>query len=509
MFAYAQETDVDKSSLMYTIERDYQHSNFIQHFDKISSITNLWEGSLWSVMELTVNKYDTPFKTPYMFGNGNYISFLTESVQKIDSLGYAFYGKFMYKTNRDFDSEYNLFYKMPDNGNPIYLFVPVNGKWETQEYFFKGGISKELVKNRLYAGASMSYSGDLFNRIIDTRNRQTNLSIGLSPSITYALNQNNNISLALIYKREKYEPINSHYSQRPGDDQNYWLYLNKGMGTYERLNTGYGFYSITNKFDISLQWQKKYRQGNLLSAIFSIENGSNIFQSKVNIPETDDFFKLGKYNWNNLGGVISLTNKIFSKRAISSLSYKSTIGEAFTYNTQQNQYQRSYKYTGRFINGMSKVYVDRAVLKYLSFTLNLNIINAIDLNYGHKYSYTNVMPNISANLFSINFLKGMISSRISTGGNYNISFTHEPLSAASNIYTTGIAYPSLSYYTSDYVVISPSLIWEKIVNKRVLIGFEFGANALKPVKINYINTFTSISNDDSNRSLYLTLRVVF
>jgi hypothetical protein len=505
----AEQTDVETKRELFNREREYSSSNYFLHFNRITSATHLWEGPIWSEMELTINQYNNPFKTPYMFRNGNSIEFSTESVQKIDSLGYAFYGKFSYKTNRDFDSDYNQFYKMPDYGNPIFLFVPVKGNWETQEYYFKGGISKEIVKRRLYVGASMSYNGNLFNRIIDTRNRQTDLSIHLSPSITYNLSNKNSLSLAFNYNRAKYEPLNSHYSQRPGDDSNYWLYLNKGLGTYERLNTGYGFYSIINNFDISTQWHKKYRQNNLFTATFSFENGSNIFQSKVNIPETNDFFKLGKYDWQNIGGQISISNKLFSKRALSSLSFKNIKGKAFTYNIQQSQYQNSYKYTGRSLSAMSKIFVDRSILNFCSLAFHINYVNAIDMNYGHRYSYTNIIPVLLANLFSVNFLKGEISSQITASGNYNYSFIHQPLSAISNIYTTGIAYPSLSYYTSNYFVLNPSIFWEKIVNNRVLFGLELGASVLKPLSINYINSYTTIGTDDMNKSLYLTLRVVF
>lgn len=399
-----------EKEIMTSNRRIYYYNNYFMHFGKIASSANLWNGPMWSLMELEVYQYDDRFKTPQMFGNGNYIGFSTESAQRVDSLGYAFYGKFMYKTGRDFDSEYNQVYKLPDFGNPIYLFLPIKGKWETQEYYFKGLMSKVLIKNRIFAGASMSYSGNLYNRVIDTRNRQTNLSIQLSPSITYRINSKNSLSVGMDYLRAKYEPLNSNYMQRPGDDPNYWLYLNKGMGTYERINLGYGFYSVSNSYEISAQWSRITGFKKLLSARISYMSGNNNFKSKTNIPQTNDFFKLGKYEWSRAGVELALTSKVFGLDNLSNISFSYLKGDAFTFNDQQSLFQRSYKYSEKLTKAITSFFVNNKVFNHISAGIAYENKGATDMNYGHRYSYHNIVPEVIFNTLSLKFLKGIIST---------------------------------------------------------------------------------------------------
>lgn len=91
----------------------------------------------------------------------------------------------------------------------------------------------------------------------------------------------------------------------------------------------------------------------------------------------------------------------------------------------------------------------------------------------------------------------------------NLSFIHDPVGARSNLYTTEIAYPTLSYLTSDYLVIKPSFLWERVFSKGIVAGAELGYGYVKPFRINYINNNTSVSLADINKSVYLKVKVAF
>lgn len=497
----------DSVSHIMQKERYYNTKNYMFHYSKVISAANLWEGPSWSVMDFSVNQQHREFKAPQMFGNGNSIRFETESLQKLDSAGYTFYGKFSYQTNRDFNSEYNQSYLIPDNGSPLYLFTPVKGKWETQEYYFKGGASKR-INNRLFVGASMSYSGDLFNRIIDVRNKQKNLSIELSPSLSYLLNDNNAISLAFGYNRKKAEPSNTNYYPRPGDDRNYWIYINKGLGTYERINVGYGLYFLTSAFDLSALWSRKINNDRL-SFIFSYKSGNDIVQSKLNRPQTNTFYKLGKYSWSSFESDLVYTADIFGLKTINRLQFEMFEGLGYTHNDSQNQYQQSYKYTHNHISLASLLFPKTGFINFIDLKLDYYHKYALDFNYAQKYSYDNLLTNITLNVFNSSILWGKLSYQLSAIANVNLSYEHDPMSARTNIYTVNILNPTLSYNTMNYALVAPSIIWEKSIAGGYVFGFEVGGSIAKPITINYINSNTNLSTDSINNSVYFSFKFIF
>lgn len=496
-----------KSALLHK-ERSYNLGYYNLLFNNVISATNLWEGPSWSTIELSFNQVDREFKTPQMFGNGNYIQFETESIQKLDSLPFAFYGKFRYKTSRDFNSEFNQFYKIEDNGNPFYFFTPAKGKWETQEYFFKGGASIQLLKDKVFVGASMGYAGDLYNRIIDIRNRQTNLLIEISPSVTYKISQINSISLGFRYTRHKYEPIMSNYYQRPGDDRTYWLYLNKGMGTHERVNMGFGLYFLTNSYDLTGQWIGSVGD-DLMSVDFTYHSGINSVDSKNNIPQTNDFYKLGKYELNRLNGRIGYKRDLFGFKSLNNLFFEKSNGSGFTHNDQQNQYQKSYSYSAIKAGLSSHIFPGSFLVNHFKVGLKIEDISGLDLNYGQKYSFINVVPELMINMLNHKFLKGYMSYGFTLNANLNLGFSHDPVGAKTSIYTTSILYPTLTYKTLDYLVAAPSVLWEKNLKNNYMIGFELGGSIAKPIKINYINTYTSTMLTDINNSVYIVFKFIF
>lgn len=491
------------------VERDYQNRNYTLHFDKIASAKNLWTGESWSAIALSAHQFHREFKTPQMFGSENSVMLQTESIQMIDSSGYAFYGKFYYKTDREFNSHFNQVHTIPSYGNPFYLFMPRKGKWETQEYFLEGAASKNIVKEKLFAGFHISYSGDLYNKVVDTRNKQTNMSVVLSPSLTYNFSEKDYLSLSFMYKRDKYKPLNSNKYQQPGDDPDYWLYMNQGMGTYDRPTIGYGLISETDTYEFAAQWHRRIDFDKYFTFTVSADLAQNMLNSTVSKPQSNETYIYGKYDYNVLKASVAYTSGFREGKLLGAIEYNQVSGKGNIYNEQQSVYQKSYSYKSRNATAFLAYYPKSAIINKIQFSLKYDYSYGLDLNYGQTYSYTNILPDISASFLSHKLFNGNVFYNLGGSFNYNLDNSHSPVGAFSNIYTKSILNPTLSYATSNYLSANSSIVFQTNVTKDILGEFEMGGSFLKPITLNYINSDTIVSLDDMNNSVYLIFKVIF
>lgn len=498
--------DVLESSYL---DLDYQRKLFDVHFGKLASKYNLWKGNTWSDIGLYFNNTNRDYKAPQMYGSENSLSLGTESVQRIDSMGYTFYGKFSYKTDRFFDSKFNQVHSFPEYGNPFYLFTPLTGKWETQEYYLEGGAAKSIVENKLSLGVHIIYGGSFFNKTNDTRNKQTNSSISISPSITYGIGAANHVSLAFIYSRDKYKPMNSNHYAIPGDDPDYWLYLNQGLGTYYRPSLGYGLVSLNNSYGMNTEWYIAFSDDKNLTLNISADLSEDINRSVISKPSSDDPYIYGKYKLLKYNASINYSNSIGNGRLISVLKYQGISGNGHTFNEEQLSYQKSYNFSSRVVSFSTDYYNQNLFARKLSLSVDYDYTYGIDLNYGQKYSYSNVIPRFSIVFPSHSIFKGRMSYILDFYSNLNLDYFHDPVGARENIYTKEILSPTIAYETSNYVSVSPSINYSIRLTNKMLANFNFGVGLFKPLSVNYENLNTSLSTDVYNSSVFTAFKIIF
>lgn len=494
--------------------RSYDYEEFNSIYSFVPSTMNLWRGGSWSSINARYEFNERNFKSTQMFSREYLYGFDSESIQKIDSLDVTFYGKFLYNTTRAFDASYNLFYKHKNNGSPFYLFTPAKGNWQTQTYLVKGGASKSFFNRKLHVGVMLSYTGDMFNRVLDTRNSNIDLNTEVHPSLTYMFTPDHAFSFGVNYRRNKMEPRLSNYFPRPGDEENYWIYINKGMGTFEHVNTGYSVFSITHSLDYTANWHLKI-DGLTLSADASYLDGGEEWQTKFSRPNTADLFEIAKYDWNRIIGRISLSSPAsrWNAGSVSSLEYEMLDGLGYTFNESAQLYQKAYSYNKIQIKFNSDLLFDRNMVNKLGVNFVFEVNDALDLNYGHKSSFTNLNSVLKIGAMKMPVLKGSLYVDLDFMHNLNLVNSHNPLSADSNIFTVNIHKPYLRYRTTDYIAISPVIVWEKRVSKNIAFGVELSGILLNPYNENYVLNASFGGSDvveyGSNKGADLTIRVIF
>lgn len=489
-------------------DRNYNYDLFNSIYSSVPSAMNLWKGGSWSTMDVKYQYVEREFKSTQMFSRESAYTFVSESIQKIDTLDVIFYGQFMYQTSNSFDAKYNLYYRTKEVGSPFYFFVPANGNWQTQKYFVKGGVSKSILNKKMYVGASVSYSGDLFNRTIDIRNSKKELDIVIFPSLTYNISKKQSVSAGVNYSRNKKEPRLSSYFPRAGDDTNYWIYFNKGMGTYEHVNMGYSVSAISHSLDYILKWvndSDKYT----LSADLSFSSGSEKWQSKFNKPDLAEFYDLTKYDLYQYSSKISLAIPFSSFSTLSSIKFFMMDGTGSTYNEPNQKYQDSYIYDRLNISLASNFLFFRDHANKIGVDVSYDVTDRLDLNYGQKTSISTLTTSLGVGLIKLPLLKGVLFLDLNLFNSLNLDSFHDPVSASSNIYTTGIIRSAFRYETSDYYAISPLINWEKLIKNKYYVGFELGYSYINPYKINYDIAGDNSFRNGSNNAINFSLKFVF
>jgi hypothetical protein len=488
-------------------DRQYQYDNFMLHYAGMASAMSIWQGDRYSYMNLGGDVFNGDFITPQMFENGSSIDFNTESFFRNDSLESVFYGEFGFNSRKDNNASWNLFYSPAENGSQFGILTPAEGKWESQEYRIKGSVSRRIINEKIFFGLCFNYKGDINNRINDVRNNQINLFIDLAPSLTYSINEMNSISLGLAYSRSKMEPKTSTFISR-SQQPNYRQYFFSGLGPMDKeFYLGTGIYRITSKYEFNSQWIYS-DQNNVFSVKYSLLTGNELWEEKINIPFTNDFPQPYKYDWIENKGKLAITNQSQLFKSISSFSFSLKDGMGYTFNEKNDIFQKAFTYYNLLLNLESGIYLQMRYLEFVKPAIVFNNVSILDLTNGQKEEYSTLKATIDLSLLKTRLFKGDLMFLGGAGLNKNLNYIHDPLGADDIDYTINVIYPSMSYLTSDFIVFSPGINWEKTI-KKVLLSFEAGGHFINPTRINYQNQYTNISESSYYRNAYLDIKLVF
>ena len=461
------------------IDYDFQCSQYQSIYHENPSALVGWNYDNWSFIGAEFTGAKGNFRNPQKYSNLSNLDIKTESIYKIDESGWIFHGMFRY-SNGTVDSVHtNLSYNIPSTGTPYYLFMAKSGVWNLQNYEFNVSAAKELGKS-FSIGAKIIYNGDLAFRRIDTRNNQTSLISGVTLAGGYKLNLKNTLSIGVNYNRVKTEPTLSNKYHHETTSLIYNRYLNAGLGTYIKNISDYKI-KIEDVFKGVLAHWLYHSGDNKYSLLYKMGIGEeNYYNKRETSIEVENLILKYKYLSHTLDAFF--IHKWEDKYINIAANSKLIKGEGNQWIESSASYLANYQVDLLNIDMNATLYQPNSILRKVSVITGLEKEERLDKNYGYQFNYTNFSAGLSAQL-SVLFKKGEIS--LESGGVFkkNIDNTNSPNAATSNIYTTWIAYPTMSYLSSDFITF-PSQIKYEIPLRNYFLEFTLHATIIKPLKIN-------------------------
>ncbi len=193
-------------------------------------------------------------------------------------LGNAFvWGEFSFKHQNLTDAGYNASIADPFRGMPYYVVDTNLSNWRNQFYHLKFRAATPLLWNHVAFGMEGTYESSLSAKQRDVRTDTRCYKLELIPAVTYAINDQHRLGLAIEYTNTKEDPrednVNIYY------DQDYYTLYGLGMASHG-IGSGYVLNYYGHRWGGSLEYNLNVDQWKLLiegSYSKHVENVDNSF----------------------------------------------------------------------------------------------------------------------------------------------------------------------------------------------------------------------------------------
>ncbi len=476
------------------LHRKFQQEMYEQVYSNIPSMLGLWGFGEYAHISGGYSLKEGDFRDLQGYSGNNEAYIGTSSVMRLEK-GWTLYGRFGYVNGNSENVKYNLSYDKDSYGSPYYYIMKAPGDWSYQKYLFEASFAKEIKKDKLFAGASISYRSTLNFRTVDYRNEQYDLHLSAKPSLTYVLGKYS-VSAGADIVREKREPdIYSRYQQSNAGDE-YQLYINTGVGSYIKnapQSTTSEIYGMGPALSFSMKEDRRELVVNYAYTIYNQDLRNKLTSTISELGE-----ELGEYNASVHklnASFLNLNDECKGYKIIANASL--TKGDASQFNNVSGSFLKNYT-TDRYDASLNaSLFDDNAFLSKVFLEGGFISERNFDMNYGQEYSFSNL--KVAAGLStSLQMRKGG-EFTLSAGAefNKNLDITHDPVSAADIFITKEILYPLLAYRSADWWGLSAEVVWSKFIMERYCADIVFFANLEKPYKINYSNNSAQFDTEDS------------
>lgn len=498
----AQNVSSDKKDAITTNEqRDFHIDKQLELYKVLPTTLSLWSQNNWSSIGFNGSYSEGAFKNIDDFQKSQKFRFKTESVQSFSKNGLTFYGKFTFNTSKDDEAVWNLFHSKSTIGSPFRTVTKRMGDWRTKHYGLYGTISKK-IGNRIHLGAAINYTGDLYFRIRDTRNDQTNLTMDYTGSITYQISDFAYLSLGASYHRKRSEPMfNNDFI---ASESEYFVYTSNGLGEFDNQQ-GTDRLNIQDKNpQFTLSYHKSGK--NRLWINYSIYPGKEEWRYYITALLSNQPEELYKYDYLKHNLTTSYLINTPNFRLLSKIKSLLISGKGYKYITG---YQNTYNFDGINIDGSFDMLRENSKLfNQLNMDIELENISKKDMRYGHIMKYTNIATAIETGCNIAKNEKNRIQLLLNGRYKYNLSYTHDVVAAGAKPYTINIAHFEMAYATADYAVWGGKLSWFKQYKN---IGTEWNINFQQtaPVKIRISNQYSLLEKTTRRNSIELNFNLFF
>lgn len=499
MSTYALERDTLDLMSEHSL-RTYYIAKVLPEYTTLPSLLQQWEEQDWSLIQGFTDYSEGDFKMVDDFESQKGLEFNTQSVISFPESGIRFYGSFGYHASRDYEADWNLFYKKSEIGSPFRVVTDRMGEWKTKHYGLQGYMIKSLG-DKWTLGLGCDYYGDLYLRMVDTRNEQFNLDMTVKLSATYQFKEVHFLSLGVDYLYRKSKPLFSDDYTTASTE--YDRYLNLGLGDYQAINNleKYRVIDLNPRFSLAYNTQGKHNISSLYS-FYSGRESWNIYITSINNTNPEE-----QYYYQYTQQQFSLSDRIDTDGGLLRAAFDGEfiMGDAYENSTLL---QKTYIYDGLTAN-LSFDYLRSGTL-FDDNKLSLSFYNKSmkDMKYAQEMSYTNL--TIRAHTGTQFTLGGRSTMQWQIGGayKYNLAYNHNPSASASKPFTTTVGYNEMAYESADYFKAFSRLSWFYRIQEsvfEVVLNYAYTA----PTDIKIQNEYSFLEDGSQWQALSLTLNYLF
>lgn len=499
MSAYALERDTLDLMSEHSL-RTYYIAKVLPEYTTLPSLLPQWEEQDWSLIQADGGYSEGDFKMVDDFEKKQNLEFNTQSVISFPESGIRFYGSFGYHTSRDYDADWNLFYKKSEIGSPFRVVTDRMGEWKTKHYGLQGYMSKSFG-DRWSLGLGCDYYGDLYFRMVDTRNEQFNLDMTVKAAASYQFKEKHFFSLGVDYLYKKRKPLFSEDFTTASTE--YDRFLNLGLGDYQSINNidKYRVVDFNPQFSLAYNASGKHTISSLYS-FYSGRESWNVYITSINNTNPEE-----QYYYQYIQQQFSLSDRIDTDGGLLRAAFDAEfiMGDAYENLTPL---QKTYIYDGLKSN-LSFDYLRSSILfdeNNLSFSFYNKSMK--DMKYAQEMSYTNL--KVTAHTGTQFTLGSRSTMQWQIGGayKYNLAYHHNPYAAANKDFTTTVGYNEMAYESADYFKAFSRLSWFYRIQESVfelVLNYSYTA----PTDIKIHNQYSFLDEESQWQDFSMTLNYLF
>ncbi len=407
-----------------------------------------WEASGYSLIGAEYSLDQGEYYHPQLQSSINEWVISTESIYQMTEKGWSFYGEFEY---RNFEADcgvWNLEYNLPTNGSPFYFMVQKDGWWKSQTYDFTVAVAKQL-NDKLSIGSGVLYSGDMFYRMSDKRNNNTNLEIKVTPSVNYKIVDNHYIGAGVLFDRKKNEQYLYNKYTHGTDGAYYITYINQGLGTWYKDTDGLQLNEIEILYGGSVSWSYR-NQNSYADVIYTLKTGKESWKYNYYSENSSDGSALFYYTLTSHEIAARYQHDTSYGRWVALLTGEMISGLGYVYNSTSLIYKQNYSTTLMNADLSAQLLPRSKVINRVEVSADLSSNDQLDSNYGQTVAYSNLLTSGEIDFGVLNRNDIEMSIGVKALYNMNLSATHNSMAAASNMYTTSVIIPALAYLSTSY-----------------------------------------------------------
>lgn len=467
-----------------------------------ASMLSSWEGKDYSFINAGYTFNEGEYYQPQLFSSVKGLSITTESIYTMPEKGWSFYGQVAYHNSERVAGEWNLECELPTNGSPFYYMVEKSGWWKTQTYDFDVAAAKQL-NDKISLGIGLLYSGDMYYRMADTRNKNTNLEIEITPSISYKVSDKHTLGAGVLFDRKKNEQyIYNKYSH--GTDGGYYItYINQGLGSWYKDSDNSQRNQIELIYGGTLSWN--YRSDkDFVDVIYTAQYGREDWRYNYYSQNSTDGSSIVYYT--HMDHQLSARYQHSSSygRWVGILDAEMITGLGYIYSDASASYIQNYSTTLINADLSAQLLLNNKYVRRVELGASLSSADQLDNTYAHSVAYSNVLANVDVDFGVYN--RGDIEFVFGVQGLYNMNLfaDHNAMAATDNMYTTNILVPTLAYLTSSYCGAGAKIGVAFGVGSFGRALIDLSGQMVKPMAYNLYESSATFSLDDT----YLNTDVV-
>ena len=466
--------------------------------------TNLWQWDYGNISTISFKgNYETgDFKTVDTFDDDYGLDISTESIQRMDEKGWAFYGKFDFKNSVHKSAKFNMSYAKSEVGSPFRIVTERMGDFRVKHYGLIGGLSKK-INDKWSLGALIDYAGDLHLRTRDTRNEQYNLTIDATLAASYHFNTSRSLSFGVAYYYKK--TSNQYSNDFKINGSEYYLYNLNGLGDFDK---------IEQEDDVVITDQNpkfllSYFAGNKnkLSLHLSFYPGNDKWNNRIKKLNSEVPEQLYKYEYlnNNFTGTYLVAKNNYE--LFNHISANFILGNGYEF--RGSAYQQTYLYEGITASYSADLCrKDKNMFYKNKLGIDLNNIRKKDMTYAHEMKFTNLTASLKTGYYHPINLRNQLTIDVSASYKMNLDYLHQVVAAGLKPYTSNLAYNEMAYNTADVLELGTEATWFGSIGN-IKAEYKIQYNYITPLDIKIVNNYSLLDTNANKNNISASISLFF